>query len=170
MAREIVLALPADRELTHEDRVELARSFALEHFVAKGLAVQLDVHAPHAGDAESDRANWHAHLLITTRRVEGDRLAAKKARDLEPEVRRAGGRAAVTDGERWGELWRQHQDRYFAEHGLALRVDAPATHAAGAHRAGADARRRARRRRRAPRRSRAGTRRRRAIPARCWRR
>ena len=50
MARELVVALPAERELSHEDRVELVRSFALEHFVAKGLAVQLDVHAPHAGE------------------------------------------------------------------------------------------------------------------------
>ena len=125
VARELVVALPADRELAHEDRVELVRSFALEHFVAKGLAVQLDVHAPHAGDAESDRANYHAHLLVTTRRVEGDRLSARKARDLEPEVRRVGGRAAVTDGERWGALWCVHQDRYFAGQGLALRVDAP---------------------------------------------
>uniref|UniRef100_UPI002630EA38 AAA family ATPase n=2 Tax=uncultured Jannaschia sp. TaxID=293347 RepID=UPI002630EA38 len=31
---------------------------------------------------------------------------------------------AVTDGERWGELWRAHQDAYFAAHGLELRVDA----------------------------------------------
>src|SRR4051794_20949256 len=125
VARELVVALPADRELSHEDRGELVRSFALEHFVAKGLAVQLDVHAPHAGEAESDRANHHAHLLVTTRRVEGDRLSARKARDLEPEVRRIGGRAAVTDGERWGALWREHQDRYFAAQGLGLRVDAP---------------------------------------------
>ncbi len=55
VAREIVLALPADRVLTTEDRVELARSFAAEHFVSKGLAVQLDVHAPHrtAGKARA---------------------------------------------------------------------------------------------------------------------
>ena len=46
------------------------------------------------GSVESagDRANHHAHLLITTRRVEGDRLAAKKARDLDPEVRSFKGR------------------------------------------------------------------------------
>ena len=56
--------------------------------------------------------------------MEGDRLAAKKARDLDPQVRSLGGRAAVTDGERWGELWRAHQDAYFAAHGLELRVDA----------------------------------------------
>ncbi len=138
VAREIVLALPADRVLSTEDRIELARSFAAEHFVSKGLAVQLDVHAPHRdrGEGEgawaegtgADHTNWHAHLLITTRRIEGDQLSAKKARDLDPEVRRAGTRALVTDAEAWGETWRAHQDRYFLEHGIALRVDATAAH------------------------------------------
>ena len=138
VAREMVLALPADRALSTEDRIELARSFAQEHFVSKGLAVQLDIHAPHKdrGEGEGafaegtggDHTNWHAHLLVTTRRVEGDRLAAKKARDLDPEVRTAGSRALVTDAAAWGELWRVHQDRYFAEHGLDLKVDATAAH------------------------------------------
>ncbi len=138
VAREIVLALPADRVLPTEDRVELARSFAVEHFVSKGLAVQLDVHAPHKdrGEGEGawadgtggDHSNWHAHLLITTRRVEGDQLSAKKARDLDPEVRKAGARTLVTDAEAWGETWRAHQDRYFHEHGIELRVDAIAAH------------------------------------------
>jgi hypothetical protein len=59
------------------------------------------VHAPHDGESESERANWHAHLLITTRRLEGEQFNAKKARDLDPEVRRAGGRAVVADGEAW---------------------------------------------------------------------
>jgi Ti-type conjugative transfer relaxase TraA len=135
VAREIVLALPSDAGVTTEDRVELARSFAQQHFVAKGLAVQLDVHVPHDpepgrhGDSDSERANWHAHLLITTRRIEGTQFAAKKARDLDPEVRHAGGRAVVADGEVWGELWRDHQNRYFVEHGLGIRVDPAATHA-----------------------------------------
>jgi len=127
VAREIVLALPADQEVTTEDRVAMARSFAQEHFVSKGLAVQLDVHAPHGVEAESERANWHAHLLITTRRLDRDGLNAKKARDLDPEVRQAGGRARVADGAAWGELWRDHQDQYFREHGLEARVDRPAT-------------------------------------------
>ena len=116
VAREIVLALPANANLSNEDRIALARSFAEQHFVSKGLVVQLDVHRPHEGDSESERANWHAHLLIPTRRLEGEGFAAKKARDLDPEVRRAGGRAVVADGEAWGELWRDHQNRYFVEH------------------------------------------------------
>jgi len=138
VAREIVLALPADRELTTADRIELARTFAEQHFVSKGLAVQLDVHAPHKerGEGEGafaegtggDHTNWHAHLLITTRRLEGEGFAATKARDLDPEVRRAGSRAVVADGEAWGETWRAHQDRYFQEHGIGVRVDATAAH------------------------------------------
>jgi len=124
VARELVLALPANHELSHEDRVELARSFAEAHFVSKGLAVQLDVHAPHVGDTDGERANHHAHLLVTTRRVEGDHFALRKARELDPEVKSLRGRGVVTDGEHWGAAWRDHQNRYFAEHGLELRVDA----------------------------------------------
>src|SRR5262245_4345002 len=64
VAREMVLALPADAEFTHWDRVALVRSFVWEHFVSKGLAVQLDIHAPEEEELESEEANWHAHLLI----------------------------------------------------------------------------------------------------------
>jgi Ti-type conjugative transfer relaxase TraA len=130
VAREIVVALPADAAITAADRIDMVRSFAEQHFVARGLAVQLDVHMPHDGDAESEKANWHAHLLVTTRRLEGDRFSPKKARDLDPEVRRAGGRAIVADGEAWGELWRDHQNRYFREHGIDLQVDPTAAHPA----------------------------------------
>jgi hypothetical protein len=130
VAREIVVALPADAGISSEDRIDMVRSFAEQHFVGKGLAVQFDVHAPHEGEAESERANWHAHLLITTRRVDGDKFSARKARDLDPEVRRAGGRAIVADGDDRGELWCDHQNRYFREHGIDLAVDPTAAHPA----------------------------------------
>ncbi|MEI9425977.1 AAA family ATPase [Mesorhizobium sp. Cs1299R1N1] len=124
LAREIVLALPANEELGHDDRVELARSFAIEHFVSKGLAVQVDVHAPHGAESEGERANYHAHLLITTRRLGEDGFAAKKARDLDPVIKRSAGRATVAEGEAWGVLWRDHQNRHFASQGFSIRVDA----------------------------------------------
>ena len=124
VARELVLALPANPEIGPDDRIELARSFAQEHFVSKGLAVQVDVHSPHGADSESERANYHAHLLVTTRRVEATGLSAKKARDLDPVVRQGRGRAVVAEADAWGALWRDHQNRYFAEHGLDIRVDA----------------------------------------------
>ena len=114
LAKEVVLALPT--ELGLKDWQVMARKFAQEKFVSKGLAVQIDIHA--------DAQNPHAHLLVTTRRVEGDQLAANKARDLNPAFR-AGrdGRKWIPEAERMGELWAAHQDRYFREHGHNLRVD-----------------------------------------------
>ena len=38
-------------------------------------------------------------------------------------MRSAKGRAIVADGEAWGELWRDHQNRWFREHGIELEVD-----------------------------------------------
>jgi hypothetical protein len=123
IAREIMLELLVNAAVFNEDRIALATSLAETHFVAKGLAVQFDVHAPHEGEAETERANWHAHLLITTRRLDGEQFNAKKTRNPDFEVRVAGGRARVADGAAWGEPWREHQDQYFREHGIEARFD-----------------------------------------------
>jgi Ti-type conjugative transfer relaxase TraA len=118
-ARELLLALPSDAGLGPEDWKALAEEFAREHFVSKGLAVQLDIHPPHEGEI-----NVHAHLLITTRRIIGDAFDAHKARDLDPEMRTMkGGQKAVTEADRWGVLWRDAQNRYFEREGLDIRVD-----------------------------------------------
>ena len=128
VAREFVIALPDDKQITLEDRIELTRRFSQIHFVDKGLAVQLDLHAPHekAGldpvpAEEENSENWHAHLLVTTRRFseEGLGLSSKKARDLEPEVRKG----LVVEADVWGELWRDVQNTYFEEKGYDIRVD-----------------------------------------------
>ncbi len=119
-AREVLLALPSDAGLSLDDWKTMCQEFAQEHFVSKGVAVQLDIHPPHDGDV-----NVHAHLLVTTRRIEGDRFAAHKARDLDPEVRTMKGKQKlVTEAERWGVLWRDYQNHYFERQGLELRVDA----------------------------------------------
>ncbi len=128
VAREIVLALPADAEITAADRIALAQSFAKENFVDKGLAVQIDIHSPHSGDP--DPVNHHAHLLIPTRTLEGDSFSARKVRDAD--VRSIGGRPIVTQAEQWGEVWAKHQDAYFQANGKGISVDpvapVPAVH------------------------------------------
>ncbi len=118
-ARELLLALPSDEGLGLGDWQTLTREFGTEQFVTKGVAVQIDIHAPHEGDR-----NVHAHLLISTRRLEGRQFASTKARDLDPIVRRGqGGRPMVAEGEAWGALWRDHQNRYFEKLGLGIRVN-----------------------------------------------
>ena len=78
-----------DREPSTENFVELARFFAQQHFVAKDLTVQLDIHALHkeCGEGEGafadgtggDHRNWHAHLLITTCRLDVEGFGAAVA-------------------------------------------------------------------------------------------
>ena len=120
VAKEMVLALPDDAQVSVADRIELTRRFVQENFVSKGVAVQVDVHAPEAGGH-----NWHAHLLITTRRFrdDGQGLASRKALDLDPVVR--GHHKTVVEGDVWGEVWRDTQNTFFAEKGYDLQVDLP---------------------------------------------
>ena len=120
-AFEVVLALPANREISSEDRLALVRSFAIEHFASRGLAVQIDIHSPHGRD--SDTTNHHAHLLVTTRRIEGNQLSSHKATDLMPKVRHLLFGPIVAEGELWGPLWRDHQNKFFSDRDKGLVVD-----------------------------------------------
>ena len=72
VAREWLLALPA--ELEAADRAELARCFAAVLVARQGVAVDVAIHAP---SETGDGRNHHAHLLATTRVVDGDGLGAK---------------------------------------------------------------------------------------------
>lgn len=125
VAKEIVLALPDDAQITLEDRIELAQRFAKEHFVDHGVAVQIDIHTPDhdEGLVPAKTENWHAHLLIATRRFsnDGNTFSSKKATDLDPVVR--GSRHTVVEANVWGESWRDIQNSYFEEKGYDLRVD-----------------------------------------------
>jgi hypothetical protein len=72
VAREIVVALPA--ELDQHRRADLARSLAAGLVERHGCAVDLAIHAP---GAKGDDRNHHAHLLMTTRRLEPEGFTAK---------------------------------------------------------------------------------------------
>jgi Ti-type conjugative transfer relaxase TraA len=64
--------------------------------------------------------NWHAHVLITTRRFQKDGLdLGEKARDLMPRICKG----KVISGPDWGKLWTDHQNQFFQSKGLNLRVD-----------------------------------------------
>ncbi|MDB2613918.1 AAA family ATPase [Chlamydiales bacterium] len=120
LQHEIVVALPDDDVVSLEDRIELSRSFAEKHLLKKGLAVQINIHPPDKSESGKD-LNWHAHILTPTRRFNetGDDFELKKSRDLFSDVRNG----KVVNGQRWGELWRDHQNEYFISKGLDLRVD-----------------------------------------------
>lgn len=58
VAEEMVMALPDDRIISDDDRIELTVSFVLKYFVANGLGVQIDIHRP-----DKENQNWHAHII-----------------------------------------------------------------------------------------------------------
>lgn len=116
VAKESVIALPDDKIITHEDRIELSRRYAEVMFVSKGLAAQIDIHAPHEGEN-----NWHAHFLATTRGFskDGESLSIIKARESDPTIRKGYIKEETTPGE----IWSQIQNAYFKEKGIDLTVD-----------------------------------------------
>jgi Ti-type conjugative transfer relaxase TraA len=115
VCKEMVLALPDDSEVSDELRIELVSRYIKERFVDKGLAAQIDIHAPHDGEH-----NWHAHVLLTTRRFSKDgKTFAEKARDLDPEVKFG----TVVSAANLGEDFCRFQNQIFEEYGLKLRVD-----------------------------------------------
>ncbi len=124
VARHWVAALPDDDEVSIDDRIELASTFAEEYPVSWGLGVQLDVHAPEITETGEEH-NWHAHMLLTPRRFLRDPsrpelyFEAKKPRDLDPVVR--SGR--VVEALPLNRLWREHQNRFFRARGYEVRVD-----------------------------------------------
>lgn len=129
VAIEVVLALPDDKAISLEDKKALTKLFVEDHFTKQGFAVQVDIHPPdrkgeyseETGKLEKKEHNWHAHLLIPTRRFSetGESLELKKPRDLMPTIRRGN----VIAGPNWGKLWTQCQNEFFEAKGLNLRVD-----------------------------------------------
>ena len=75
VSKDFVLALPKELELIQQ--IELAKRFARVHFVDKGVPADIAIH-------DHGDGNPHAHILIPTRRIKGDRFDTHKARDLNP--------------------------------------------------------------------------------------
>ncbi|MCH9108505.1 Ti-type conjugative transfer relaxase TraA [Legionella pneumophila serogroup 1] len=111
LCKDFVLAMP--RELDLVQQIELAKRFALTHFVEKGLPADIAIH-------DHGDGNPHAHILIPTRRLEHNRFSKYKARDLNPVF----AKGFVVEQDYWGEQWREMQNEFFIENNLDLQVDA----------------------------------------------
>jgi len=109
--RDIILALP--HELTDEQRLKAVRQFARALVDRYGVAVDFAIHAP---DRHSDDRNYHAHLLMTTRRIGPGGFGAK-TRELDD----------YTTGPREIEavraVWERIGNRVLEEAGLDIRID-----------------------------------------------
>ena len=70
--RDIIVALP--HELSDAQRLAAVREFVAGLVERYGVAVDFAIHAP---DRHSDERNYHAHVLMTTRRIGANGFGAK---------------------------------------------------------------------------------------------
>ncbi len=111
VAREFEVALPA--ELSPAERTRLAVDFARYLADSRGCAVDVAIHAPGRG---GDTRNHHAHILCTTRQVDGQGLGGK----LETEK---AGRNRKADLEAVRAHWADLVNERLRENGIDARID-----------------------------------------------
>lgn len=103
LAREIEVGLPV--ELDDTQQLALARDFVHREFVSQGMVADLAIH-------RHDTHNPHAHILLTTRRLEGDHFGLKE--------RSWNTRSKLLD---WRIGWEEVTNTHLAQAGLAIRID-----------------------------------------------
>ena len=122
VAREFEIALPA--ELSPEQREKLAHDFARELVKRHGCAADVAIHAP---GKEGDNRNHHAHILLSTRRLEADGFG-EKTRELDDQKT---GKVLVTE---WRERFATLQNERLREAGHSVQVDHRSLEAQGIER------------------------------------
>jgi MobA/MobL family protein len=119
VAREYLVSLPF--ELDPEQRLQLARRFALELADRYNVAVDLAVHGPRP---QGDPRHHHAHLLTTSREISQSGFGPKAGLDMQSDERRRRGLpAGIAEIKIVRERWAQLNNEAFLAAGLALRVD-----------------------------------------------
>lgn len=119
VAREIEIALP--HELTADQRLALTREFSQGLADRFGVAVDFSIHTP---DSKTDERNHHAHIMMTTRKVEASGLGDKSTLELENKKLIALGLPTSHDQLRDIRLdWEERANRHLAMAGHDIRID-----------------------------------------------
>ena len=126
-AREIVINIP--HELMQGDQGTgsmLAHEFSSQLSKKYQVAVDVAVHAP---DKQGDNRNFHAHLLLTTRKIEQDRHGNIKLTDKSQlemsntQLKKAGLLSNQDELKEIRKAWADLTNEYLAEHGIDERID-----------------------------------------------
>ncbi|KJV73053.1 AAA domain protein [Orientia tsutsugamushi str. TA763] len=119
LLKDIVIALPDDKELNLEHRIELTHRIvdAME-WVQNGLGVQIDIHKSQTEE------NWHAHILLTMRRFREDGTGlGDRAVNLNQKCRTFNGKKfVIRDSEMIHEKVKEIINAFFSKLGLPNRV------------------------------------------------
>ena len=106
LAREFNFSLP--KELTIKQNLELTRAFVKRAFVDRGMVVDMAIHV----DTKEDGLYPHAHVMLTTRVIEGDGFG--------PKARVWNDKALLLE---WRALWGEMANHHLALNGHDLQID-----------------------------------------------
>jgi hypothetical protein len=112
VARECEISLPMELDL--KTQISLANELGLYLVEKHGCAIDVNVHQP---TRKNDPRNTHAHILMTTRRLNPEGVLGEKCRELD---------AAKTGGleiTAWREHWAMICNRELQRAGLEHRID-----------------------------------------------
>lgn len=112
LARVYDIALP--HELTNEQRRFLVQDFVRDNFTRKGYAADVALHAP---DREGDERNYHAHILVSDRKLTANGFASTKKERQQSKAEMK----AELEGLR--ESWERTANRHLERHGHEARID-----------------------------------------------
>jgi len=101
LAREVEVGL--QRELTLDQNRELLRAFVQEQFVDRGMVADMSIHW--------NDNNPHAHILLTTREIDGDGFG-KKNRDWNKKELL----------QEWRQSWVEHNNHWLKENDSDARI------------------------------------------------
>lgn len=130
LSREINVALPV--ELSNEQQKELIKGFVQEQFVDRGMVADISIH-------RDDKANPHAHIMLTLRQFNKDgEWGNKKRKDYElnhegNKVLDKNGKpkyttVSLTDWDKreninqWREEWSNHANKALEKEGVQERI------------------------------------------------
>ena len=106
--REIDVALPHTLPLEFQE--QLLQGFIQQHFVSKGMIADYAIHFP---TRHNDKKNIHAHIMLTTRELDGNEFAAKKNRDWNKKQLL----------KQWRKAWELEVNSFLAAHFIDDRID-----------------------------------------------
>ena len=115
VCRELNIALPA--ELSSRQRLDLIHTYVQRNFVQHGMVADVCLHAPGRGE---DSQNFHAHIMLTMRPIEGDGFG-KKAREWN----------SVPMLESWRSNWAKAANEALEKAGHDARIDHRSNEARG---------------------------------------
>lgn len=107
VAREFEVALP--NELNEQQRIALVQDFAKQIVARHGCAVDAHLHDDKA--SYKSKENQHAHIMLTTRRLEPEGFT-KKTRELDE---RKSGEVVY-----WREQWAKTANEHLREYGIEI--------------------------------------------------